>query len=143
MKLKSLIAGAVLAGATLSTPALFAADYAIDTKGAHASINFRVSHLGYSWVQGRFNEFDGQFSFDEANPSASKVIVNINAESVDTNHAERNKHLRSEDFLDVAKFPTAKFENLATSSNSLSTTSRLRSIDLKFTSRITDIQTMH
>ncbi|MEH6576148.1 MAG: YceI family protein [Amphritea sp.] len=117
MKLKSLIAGAVLAGTTLSTPALYAADYVIDTKGAHASINFRVNHLGYSWVQGRFNKFDGHFSFDEANPSASSVMVNINTESVDTNHAERNKHLRSDDFLDVAKFPTAKFESTAFNMN--------------------------
>lgn len=113
MKLKSLVAGAVLAGATLSTPALYAADYVIDTKGAHASINFRVSHLGYSWLEGRFNEFDGQFSFDEANPEASKVTVNINTNSVDSNHAERDKHLRSDDFLDVAKYPTAKFESTA------------------------------
>ncbi len=117
MKLKSLIAGAILAGATLSAPALYAADYAIDTKGAHASINFRVSHLGYSWLEGRFNEFDGQFSFDEANPAASKVTVNINTSSVDSNHAERDKHIRSDDFLDVEKFPKATFESTAFNMN--------------------------
>ena len=113
MKIKSLIAGAVLAGATLSTSALYAADYVIDNEGNHASINFRVSHLGYSWLQGRFNKFDGQFSFDEANPSASKATININTKSVDSNHAERDKHLRSDDFLDVTKYPTAKFESTA------------------------------
>lgn len=42
-----------------------AADYVIDTKGAHASINFKVSHLGYSFIKGRFNTFSGDFSFDE------------------------------------------------------------------------------
>jgi len=117
MKMKSLLAGAVLAGATLSTSALQAADYVIDNKGAHASINFRVSHLGYSWLQGRFNTFDGQFSFDEANPAASTVMVNISTKSVDSNHAERDKHLRSDDFLDVSKYPAAKFESTAFNMN--------------------------
>lgn len=113
MKMKSLVAGAILAGATLSASALQAADYVIDDKGAHASINFKVNHLGYSWLQGRFNTFDGQFSYDKANPAASKVTVNIDTKSVDSNHAERDKHIRSDDFLDVGKYPTAKFESTA------------------------------
>ncbi len=113
MRMKSLIAGTVLASAALLTPSVYAADYVIDTKGAHASINFRVSHLGYSWLEGRFNSFDGQFSYDEQNPAASKVVVNIDTKSVDSNHAERDKHLRSDDFLDVSKYPAAKFESTA------------------------------
>jgi len=111
--MKSLIAGTVLASAALLTPSVYAADYVIDTKGAHASINFRVSHLGYSWLEGRFNSFDGQFSYDEQSPAASKVVVNIDTKSVDSNHAERDKHLRSDDFLDVSKYPAAKFESTA------------------------------
>lgn len=86
-----------------------AEDYEIDTKGAHAFIQFKIKHLGYSWVIGRFNKFDGNFSFDEKNPAAAKVEVNIDTSSVDTNHAERDKHLRSKDFLDVSKYPSAKF----------------------------------
>lgn len=86
-----------------------AADYVIDTKGAHASINFRVKHLGFSWLVGRFDTFSGSFTFDDKNPSASKVAVEIDAASVNSNHAERDKHLRSPDFLDVAKFPKASF----------------------------------
>lgn len=117
MQMKSLIAGAVLVGATFTSSALYAADYVIDDKGAHASINFKVSHLGFSWLQGRFNTFDGQFSFDEANPAASQVSVNISTKSVDSNHAERDKHLRSDDFLDVSKYPTAKFESTAFNMN--------------------------
>lgn len=112
MKLKSLIAGAVLAGATLSTTAM-AADYIVDTKGAHASINFKVSHLGYSWLEGRFNQFDGQFSYDESKPEASTVSINIDPASVSTNHAERDKHLRSDDFLNVEKYPSASFKSTA------------------------------
>ncbi|VDZ94625.1 Protein yceI precursor [Salmonella enterica subsp. enterica] len=67
------------------------------------------SHLSYSWLYGTFKDFDGTFTFDEKNPSADKVNVTINTNSVDTNHAERDKHLRSAEFLNVAKFPQATF----------------------------------
>ncbi len=86
-----------------------AADYVIDTKGAHAYIQFRIKHLGYSWLVGRFNHFEGRFSFDEQNPSSARVTVTIDTTSVDSNHAERDKHLRGEDFLDVKRYPQAKF----------------------------------
>lgn len=88
-----------------------AAEYVIDTKAAHASINFRVKHLGFSWLAGRFDAFSGTFAFDDKDPGASKVNVEIDTASVNSNHAERDKHLRSDDFLDVAKFPKATFES--------------------------------
>ena len=93
---------------SLSAPSL-AAEYDIDAKHAHAFIQFKIKHLGYSWVLGRFNKFKGHFSYDEKNPDASKVEVTIDTSSVDTNEAERDKHLRSIDFLDVSKYPEAKF----------------------------------
>lgn len=86
-----------------------AADYVIDTKGAHASINFRVKHLGYSWLVGRFDTFSGTFSYDDKALDKATVSVEIDTNSVNSNHAERDKHLRSADFLDVAKFPRATF----------------------------------
>ncbi|HEY9147807.1 MAG TPA: YceI family protein [Gammaproteobacteria bacterium] len=86
-----------------------AAEYVIDTEGAHAFIQFRVQHLGYSWLYGRFNDFEGTFSYDENAPEKAKVNVTINTASLDSNHAERDKHLRSSDFLDVKKYPQAKF----------------------------------
>ena len=88
-----------------------AADYKIDKEGQHAFIEFRIKHLGYSWLYGRFDDFDGAFTFDEKNPAADKVKVTINTNSVNSNHAERDKHLRSADFLNVAKNPTATFES--------------------------------
>ncbi|WP_299495584.1 YceI family protein [uncultured Shewanella sp.] len=99
---------------TLSTSLLFcgiaqAADYVIDTQGAHASIEFKVSHLGYSFVVGRFNDFNGEFSIDKNNMSKAKVSVIIDTASIDSNHAERDKHLRGSDFLNVGKFPKASF----------------------------------
>jgi len=92
----------------MALPAL-ADNYTIDTKGAHASINFSIKHLGYSILTGRFDTFSGDFSYDPAKPEASTVNVTIDTNSVNSNHAERDKHLRSADFLNVEKFPKATF----------------------------------
>ncbi|PSW19793.1 YceI family protein [Photobacterium sanctipauli] len=105
---KHLIALGIVAAASVPSMAS-AADYVIDTQGAHASINFKIKHLGYSYIKGRFNTFDGQFSYDPMNVSDSKVTVNVDTTSLDSNHAERDKHIRSDDFLDVKKFSTATF----------------------------------
>ncbi|WP_016607199.1 YceI family protein, partial [Yersinia pestis] len=94
-----------------------AADYKIDKEGQHAFIEFRIKHLGYSWLYGSFNDFDGSFTFDDKNPAADKVNVVINTNSVDTNHAERDKHLRGKSFLNVAKFPQATFESTEVKKN--------------------------
>jgi len=93
----------------LLSPLASAADYIVDHKGAHASINFKIKHLGYSWLTGRFDNFSGDFSFDEKNINASKISVKIDTASVNSNHGERDKHLRSGDFLEVSKFSEASF----------------------------------
>lgn len=115
MRFNAKFRATVLGAIALSTVALAApsqaADYVIDMKGAHASINFRANHLGFSWLVGRFDKFSGTFSFDDKSPDASKVKVEIDTASVNSNHAERDKHLRGADFLDVEKYPTATFES--------------------------------
>ena len=103
---KTLLAATLLSAMAFGSQA---ADYVIDTKGAHASINFKIQHLGYSWLTGRFNEFEGKFSYDAAKPEASSVNVTINTDSFDSNHADRDKHIKGEDFLHVSKFAQAKF----------------------------------
>jgi len=113
--LKKTLAALVLGSALVGGQA-FAADYAIDKQGQHAFVNFKISHLGYSWLWGTFKDFDGSFSFDAAKPEQSKVNVTLKTASVDTNHAERDKHLRSDDFLNVAKHPTATFESTSVKS---------------------------
>lgn len=105
---KSLLALAVSSIGVMSLPVL-ADTYEIDAKGAHASINFAVKHLGYSWLTGRFDTFSGEFTYDPAKPEASTINVTIDTTSVNSNHAERDKHLRSPDFLNVEKFPKATF----------------------------------
>lgn len=109
--MKKLVLATLISASLLGASQVQAADYVIDTKDAHAFIQFKISHLGYSWLLGRFNDFEGSFSYDEANPSAAKVNVTIDVASLDSNHAERDKHLRSGDFFDVAKYPQAKFES--------------------------------
>ena len=113
--LKNALAALVLGSALIGGQAM-AADYAIDKQGQHAFVNFKISHLGYSWLYGTFKDFDGTFSFDAANPEASKVNVTLKTASVDTNHAERDKHLRSADFLNVSKHDTATFESTSVKS---------------------------
>jgi polyisoprenoid-binding protein YceI len=107
--MKKLIVAGMLLSSSLLMSAAQAEDYVIDSKGSHAFIQFKIKHLGYSWLLGRFNDFTGTFSYDEKNPSAAKITVDIDPASVDSNHAERDKHLRGEDFLHVEKFPEARF----------------------------------
>jgi polyisoprenoid-binding protein YceI len=106
------ILAATLAVALLA-PGLAAAveKYVIDTEGAHAFVQFRIKHLGYSWLYGRFNDFSGTFTYDDNDPRNSQIEVVIKTASIDSNHAERDKHLRNEDFLDVKKSPEARFKS--------------------------------
>lgn len=109
IQLKKVLLSTSLISTLLLSGTVLADNYVIDKKGMHASIQFKISHLGYSWLTGRFNDFDGKFNYDEKNPDASKIEVTIKTKSVDSNHAERDKHLRGNDFLGVNKFPQAKF----------------------------------
>ena len=99
----ALAAGLATAGQAI------AADYTLDTPGMHAAVNFRANHLGYSFVTGRFDTFTGSFSFDKEKPADSKVSIEIDAASVNTNHDKRDEHLRSADFFDAANHPKATF----------------------------------
>lgn len=108
------ISGAVLAAAAiaLSATAVRAAEYRIDP--AHSFVQFKISHLGYSWMIGAFDKVSGSFTFDpSAGPAGQKISVEIDTASIDTGHAERDKHLRSPGFLNVEKFPKATFVGAA------------------------------
>ncbi|MFL0799788.1 MAG: YceI family protein [Agarilytica sp.] len=83
--------------------------YQIDVKGAHAFVQFRVKHLGYSWLYGHFDRFDGEFVYDPKNDSKNKVAVTVDVTSLDSNHAERDKHLRAKKYLNTDKYAEAKF----------------------------------
>ena len=101
----ALLCPALLLNAAYAT----ASDYVLDTEGMHASIQFRIRHLGYSWLNGRFNDFDGAFRYHPDYLEDATIKVTINTASVDSNHAERDKQLRGKDFLHVAEHPQARF----------------------------------
>ena len=112
MTLQRIINIALLASVlTVFGKSAVAAEYEIDIPGMHAAIQFRIYHLGYSVLTGRFNDFGGTFTWDKDNPGASSINVTIKTASIDSNHAERDKHLREADFLDVEKYPEATFES--------------------------------
>ena len=97
--------------ASMTTPIALADTYKIDIEGQHAFVQFRVKHLGYSWLYGRFDNFTGQFTYDPEQPEASAISVTVDMTSLDSDHAERDKHVRSADYLNVGKYGTATFQS--------------------------------
>lgn len=83
--------------------------YAIDP--AHSQVDFGIKHMGISTVHGRFAIKDGTVDLDPQNVTESSVMATIDVGSVDTGVAQRDTHLRSPDFFDTSKFPTATFKS--------------------------------
>lgn len=106
---KGLLAAVITAGTSFSAMAVNAAEYTIDP--SHTFVQFRISHLGFSTMVGRFNKFEGEFNWDKAKPEDSVISITIETASVDTNWAERDKHLRAEEFLAVDAYPQASFKS--------------------------------
>ena len=107
--LKKTALAALTAAALVPVSQAQAADYVIDTDGQHAFVQFKISHLGFSYILGSFEEFSGEFSYDPDNLAASSVAMEVDVDSLNSNHAERDKHSLSEDFLDADQYPTATF----------------------------------
>lgn len=83
--------------------------WAIDP--AHSIVEFAVKHLLVTTVKGRFREFEGVLQIDEVNPANSTVSVSIDVASVDTNQADRDADLRSDNFFNVEKYPKITFRS--------------------------------
>jgi polyisoprenoid-binding protein YceI len=75
----------------------------------HSAVTFRVRHLGISWVNGRFNTWNGSLIYDPANPAAASVDVRIQTSSVDTENERRDNDIRSGNYLAVDSFPEMSF----------------------------------
>lgn len=82
-----------------------------DVDKAHTNVSFTAPHLMVSKVKGRFDNVSGSFQFDEKTMKLSDIAVTVKTDSVNTNEADRDKHLRSPDFFDVAKFPEMTFKS--------------------------------
>lgn len=75
----------------------------------HSAVNFRVRHLGISWVNGEFRSWTADIVFDPANPTAGSVTARIQTASVSTNHERRDADIRSGNYLAVDSFPEMTF----------------------------------
>lgn len=82
---------------------------AYDLDPAHTSIIWRTSHLGFSYLVGRFSNPTGTLTLDSAKPENSKLEVSIPTDSIATASSELSGHLAQPDFFDAKKFPTIKF----------------------------------
>ena len=90
--------------------------YQIDPR--HSSANFAVTHLMISTVRGEFHGVNGSIVVDDSNIGNSSVNVTIDATTVDTREPDRDKHLKSDAFFDVAKYPTMTFKSTKVEKNS-------------------------
>ncbi|WP_374033863.1 YceI family protein [Bdellovibrio bacteriovorus] len=82
-----------------------------DVDKAHTNVSFTAPHLMVSKVKGRFDQVSGSFEFDEKSMKLSDINVTIKTDSINTNEADRDKHMRSPDFFDVAKYPEMTFKS--------------------------------
>jgi polyisoprenoid-binding protein YceI len=86
-----------------------AGTWELDT--AHTGVQFKVRHLMVSYVRGDFEKISGKIVYDEQDVSKSSADITIDASSINTRVAKRDDHLRSPDFLDVAKHPVITFKS--------------------------------
>jgi polyisoprenoid-binding protein YceI len=105
----AMVAAAILAIATIGSSSARADTWAIDP--VHSSIDFSVKHMMLSNVTGEFDKFSGTITATGNDPKSVAIEVTIDAASIDTRAEKRDNHLKSPDFLDVAKYPTITFKS--------------------------------
>lgn len=77
----------------------------------HSVVEFAVKHMMVSTVKGRFRSLEGTLYIDESNPANSSVVASIDVASIDTGEAQRDTHLRSDDFFNAEQFPKITFKS--------------------------------
>jgi len=99
-----------IAALVLSVPAhVLAGTWELDS--VHTGVQFKVRHLMVSYVRGNFENVSGKIVYDEKDVSRSSADITIDAASINTRVAKRDKHLKSPDFLDVEKHPYLTFRS--------------------------------
>lgn len=98
----------LIAAKTIAAP-IPAGTYNLDP--AHTMIGFSIRHLEINWVEGRFKDFTGAINYNADDVTKSSVEFAAKIESIDTGVEARDKHLRTADFFDAAKFPEMTFKS--------------------------------
>lgn len=110
---RALVSGLLAVAAFLATlshlPDAHAAPARYQLDPEHITMGFLVEHLGYAKVLGMFRAARGSYSFDEDTGALSDVRIEVDTRSVFSNHAKRDQHLMSADFLNANEFPRMVF----------------------------------
>lgn len=95
----------------LHSNSLDAAPKKLTLDTSHSQVEFSVRHLGISKVGGEFLKFDTDVIWDSEDPSKSSIQGEIDVNSIDTGNKKRDNHLKNDDFFNVKKYPTIRFES--------------------------------
>ena len=98
----------VLLASMLSVGSLFAGNYKVDVD--HSNVAFKVKHMMISNVKGQFEKFSGSFVYDEKSKRLQSLHGDVDVNSISTDNAKRDAHLKSADFFDAVKYPTMSFD---------------------------------
>ncbi|WP_341367562.1 YceI family protein [Yoonia sp. BS5-3] len=101
--LTTLSAAAMLAVPVIAEPVEWTLDL------GHAYLGWEIDHMNMANTVGRFNDFDGTFIIDEADPANSQITFTVQTVSIDSNHEARDGHLRNADYFNVEAFPEMTF----------------------------------
>jgi polyisoprenoid-binding protein YceI len=132
---------------TTTLPSTLTGNYTLDP--THSRIGFVARHAMVTKVRGSFNEVEGSGYFDAEDPTKSRATLTIQAASIDTRNADRDGHLRSNDFFDMEQYPeitfvSTKVEPLASGSYRVTGDLTIKgvtkpvSVDLDYTGSATD-----
>ncbi len=99
---------ALLLTAAISSSAM-AETWKVDK--THSSVSFKIRHMVISNVKGGFGEFSGNIQFDGKNITKGSVDFTVDVASIDTDDEGRDKHLKSDEFFDAAKYPKITFKS--------------------------------
>ncbi len=105
---KALLVASVLAATTVASAAL-PTHWQLDN--SHTRVGFEVEHLGFSTTMGRFDKVDGSLNYNMKTPNKTQMNFVIDTDSINTAWEARDKHLKTDDFFNVAKYPTMTFKS--------------------------------
>jgi polyisoprenoid-binding protein YceI len=106
----SLVAFALLSY-SLATPSVSRAADVYSVDPAHTSVVFGIGHNNMSFVYGFFRKAQGSYSLDPTNLANCRFQFIVDVDSIDTNHPDRDKHLKTAEFFDVQRYPTMTFKS--------------------------------